>query len=148
MNLSFIEFPRNQLQKFCSWRCRMLAPPPPSAVSEACHAIKPTTEMMLKLYFLLPFYHISDMLQSWSSSESYLRSVKRDEDRSKHLTFIGLCVANIVSEYKQQDATFLNLFISNIYWTVHHCNSWRMKDQLDVTCYFISLLMCSTCFGH
>jgi hypothetical protein len=34
-----------------------------------------------------------------------------------------------------------------VYWTVHHCNSWRMKDQLDVTCYFISL-MCSTCFGH
>jgi len=25
---------------------------------------------------------------------------------------------------------------------------WRMKDQLDVTCYFISLIMCSTCFGH
>ena len=25
---------------------------------------------------------------------------------------------------------------------------WRIKDQLDVTCYFISLLMCSTCFGH
>ena len=23
-----------------------------------------------------------------------------------------------------------------------------MKDQLGVTCYFISLLMCSTCFGH
>ena len=37
---------------------------------------------------------------------------------------------------------------SNVYWTEHHCNSWRMKDQLDVTCYFISLLMCSTCFGH
>ena len=36
----------------------------------------------------------------------------------------------------------------NVYWTVHHCNSWRMKDQLDVTCYFISFLMCSTCFGH
>jgi len=27
-------------------------------------------------------------------------------------------------------------------------NSWRIKDQLDVTCNFISLLMCSTCFGH
>jgi len=26
--------------------------------------------------------------------------------------------------------------------------SWRIKDQLDVTCYFISLLMCSTCFRH
>jgi len=23
-----------------------------------------------------------------------------------------------------------------------------MKDQLDVVCYIISLLMCSTCFGH
>ena len=23
-----------------------------------------------------------------------------------------------------------------IYWTVHHCDSWRIKDQLDVTCYF------------
>jgi len=23
-----------------------------------------------------------------------------------------------------------------------------MKDQLDVTCYFISLIMCSTYFGH
>ena len=32
----------------------------------------------------------------------------------------------------------------NVYWTVHRCNSWRMKDQLDVTCYFISLIMCST----
>ena len=36
----------------------------------------------------------------------------------------------------------------NVYWTVHHCNSWRMKNQLDVTCYFISVIMCSTCFGH
>ena len=25
------------------------------------------------------------------------------------------------------------------------CHSWRMKDQLDVTCYFISLLMCPCC---
>ena len=37
---------------------------------------------------------------------------------------------------------------SNVYWTVHHCNSWAMKNQLDVTCYFISLIMRSTCFGH
>ena len=28
------------------------------------------------------------------------------------------------------------------------CFSWRIKDQLDVTFYFISLLMYSTCFGH
>jgi len=30
----------------------------------------------------------------------------------------------------------------------HFQSSWRIKDQLDVTCYFISLLMYSTCFGH
>ena len=27
-------------------------------------------------------------------------------------------------------------------------NSWSIKDQLDTTYYFISLLMYSTCFGH
>jgi len=26
--------------------------------------------------------------------------------------------------------------------------NWRIKDQLDVTSYFISPLMCSTCFWH
>ena len=30
---------------------------------------------------------------------------------------------------------------------VNSGSGWRIKDQLDVTCYFISLLMCSTCFG-
>ena len=29
-----------------------------------------------------------------------------------NLTFMGPCIANIFSEYNQQDATFLNLFIS------------------------------------
>ena len=44
--------------------------------------------------------------------------------------------------------TEIPYFKSNVYWTVHHCNSWGMKNQLDVTCYFISLIMRSTCFGH
>ena len=38
--------------------------------------------------------------------------------------------------------------VTYVYWTVHHCDSWRIKEQLDVTCYFISRLMCSICFGH
>ena len=37
---------------------------------------------------------------------------------------------------------------SYVYWTVHRCDSRRIKAQLDVTCYFISLLVFSTCFGH
>jgi len=44
-----------------------------------------------------------------------------------------------------------NLITNFLRVSSQHLNSshsWRMKDQLDVTCYFISLLMCSTCFGH
>jgi len=41
-----------------------------------------------------------------------------------------------------------SLELSYVSWTVHHCDSWRVKDQLHVTCCFISLLMCSTCFRH
>ena len=28
---------------------------------------------------------------------------------------------------------------SYVYWTVHHLDSWIKRDQLDVTCFFISL---------
>jgi len=27
----------------------------------------------------------------------------------------------------------------NVYWTVHHLDRWIKRDQLDVTCFFISL---------
>ena len=39
------------------------------------------------------------------------------------------------------------LYESDAYWTVHHCDSWRI-NQLDVTFYFILLLIDSTRFGH
>ena len=26
---------------------------------------------------------------------------------------------------------------SYVYWTVHHCDSWRIRDQLYVTCYYV-----------
>ena len=29
-----------------------------------------------------------------------------------------------------------HLLQPNVYWTVHHCNSWGIKIQLDVTCFF------------
>jgi len=32
--------------------------------------------------------------------------------------------------------------------TVHHCDNWRIKTQLDATYFFIVLLIGSTCFGH
>jgi len=40
------------------------------------------------------------------------------------------------------------VFLCDVYWTVHHCDNWRIKNQLDATYYFIVLLTGSTCFGH
>jgi len=37
---------------------------------------------------------------------------------------------------------------SDVCWTVHHCDNWRIKNQTDATYYFIVLLIGSTCFGH
>jgi len=37
---------------------------------------------------------------------------------------------------------------TDVYWTVHHCDNWRIKNQLDATYYFIVLLISSTCFWH
>ena len=36
---------------------------------------------------------------------------------------------------------------SEVYWTVHRCDYWRIKNQLDATYYFIVLLIGSTCSG-
>ena len=36
----------------------------------------------------------------------------------------------------------------DVYWTVHHLDNCRNKIQLDATCYFIMLMLGSTCFGH
>ena len=49
----------------------------------------------------------------------------------------------------EQPATLLNFpgtlhksrCESYVYWTVHHLDSWIKKDQLDVTCFIISLFM-------
>ena len=30
-------------------------------------------------------------------------------------------------------------WVSYVYWTLHHLDSWITTDQLDVTCFFISL---------
>jgi len=57
-------------------------------------------------------------------------------------------IKSYIEDRHQRVKLVNNLSPSYVYWTVHHCESWRIKDQLDVTCYFISLLMGSTCFGH
>jgi len=32
-----------------------------------------------------------------------------------------------------------SVYESNVYWTIYHLDSWIKRDQLDVTCFFISL---------
>jgi hypothetical protein len=38
--------------------------------------------------------------------------------------------------------------LTDVYWTLRHCDNWRIKNQLDATCYFIVLLVGSTYFEH
>jgi len=66
-------------------------------------------------------------------------------------TLVVLFLARSVSEFRcgwVEVVSVLQASACYVYWTMHHCDSWRIKDQLDVTCCFISLLLFSTCFGH
>ena len=74
--------------------------------------------------------------------------------RYRYSSFIeelsSLSVTGYLEEWFKEHINALQhrSYVYNVYWTVHHCNIWRMKDQLDVTCYFISLIVRSTCFGY
>jgi hypothetical protein len=71
---------------------------------------------------------------------------------------VGVCVIGITMCQKMGQSIWLQRIIPSntkiwIFFcrkknSEHKSNTWRIKDLLDVTCYFISLLMCSTCFGH
>jgi len=71
-----------------------------------------------------------------------------------HTQTFGLCkayyyFATTVVTRTRVSVTFIRVWsVFDVYWTVHHCDNWRIKDQLDVTCYFIVLLIGSTCFGY
>jgi len=67
-------------------------------------------------------------------------------DSSSSFTFCHHSVINICfHELNLYSLIHISKIVPYVHWTVHHCNSWRIKDQLDVTCSFISVLMCSTC---
>jgi len=38
----------------------------------------------------------------------------------------------VISKISKSELIFLN-----VYWAVHHCDSWRIRDQLDVTSYYV-----------
>ena len=49
--------------------------------------------------------------QRGNSKQICVANKKNLQSTAGNLTFIGPCIANIFSEYNQQNATFLNLFI-------------------------------------
>ena len=113
-----------------------------------CHSTRPysVTTYTTTISGHIQFWSL--MCWIWTTSVFRKKTVRtsnlQEEERLFHqnistlIEFVPLCSwnnPNITSS-------------SNVYWTMHHCNGWRMKDQLDVTCYLISLLMCSACFGH
>ena len=51
-------------------------------------------------------------------------------------------VHNVASRYTHCAIHFWNNWFreSYVYWTVHHLDSWVKRDQLDATCFIISLL--------
>jgi len=54
------------------------------------------------------------------------------------LHFTSLFLPSFVKEADCKLSISSNFFLkSYVYWTVHHCDSWRKSDQLDVTSYCV-----------
>ena len=120
--------------------------------------ILPSAPQLHKFFFLLRSF-CSSTLQH-TSRPSYLISLYHlyvTKNSKVHNTCgksHGI-FANMAKQNKESSSKFTLrneirkiCWSSNVYWTVHHCNSWGMKNQLDVTCYFIPIIMRSTYFGH
>ena len=103
---------------------------------------------------LLPVVRWADWpLQIWIMDRSLMQPARLKQINWTRRT--GSVIIKFLSQvrFTQNDNLFVICFV--MLWDVDrpvinkNTNySWRMKDQLDVTCYFISLIMRSTCFGH
>ena len=114
-------------------------------------------EMAWHLFRIPPHCRFSEV-PSWSAKSRQDKRLvsklpqtqdKRDGDKATNVGVTWpMLILTLAGKSQVSTQRRLSLSESNVYWTVYHCNSWRMKNQLDVTCYFISLIMRSTCFGH
>ena len=64
--------------------------------------------------------------------------------RSQLLTFFMplfriVTAVKLLHVLRQRERERRKLIVSYVYWTVHHLDSWIKRDQLDVTCFIISL---------
>ena len=60
---------------------------------------------------------------------------------SRKKFIVGPCcrLRNELSQFCRRKYSQYNKYQSYVYWTVHRLDSWIESDQLDVTCFFISL---------
>jgi len=65
-----------------------------------------------------------------------------NQHHSPELLIMGIVMVETCWDYKKHDKIISGIwlvFYSYVYWTVHHLDSWIKIDQLDVTCFIISL---------
>jgi len=57
------------------------------------------------------------------------------------LLWFRFALASSVPQFEARDDNLKRskYLLSYVYWTVHHLDSWIKRDQLDVTCFIISL---------
>ena len=77
---------------------------------------------------------LNEKLTKWSPQSCRLRRLSFNSN-----TVIFRQTVHCISEWRKIYKTL------GLNW---HYNNWRIKNQLDATCYFIVLLMDRTCFGH
>ena len=100
-------------------------------------------------YAKLRLFTVYLSVPGWYHSFCYflLLNVQSNFSRRLSLHYITLTRDGFIScvSAKPGDGTSKSF---DVCWTVHHCDNWRINNQLDATCYFIVLLIGSTRFGH
>ena len=97
-----------------------------------------TGERMVKLKFISSRHEVDQLdFMKFTWHKQTLSNTKSD----RSYVFFSIFVCHVRAQTEAPDE-------SDVYWIVHHCDSWRIKNQLDTTCYFIFLPIDSTCFGH
>ena len=107
-----------------------------------------STQKQIPKFFKLTFASFNHIMCWYSDKIIFLGTHKT--------LFPNWCIILII--LKKQSYRFIKIsnrillihkgIIFYVYRTVHHCDNWRIKTQLDATCYFIVRLIGSTCFEH
>ena len=74
----------------------------------------------------------------WTEKPSETCIASYGINKWKEVASCWLYSENILAMHGPMDVKFI-LYESYAYWTVHHLDSWIKRDQLDVTCFIISL---------